>query len=365
MVRTPGLTRGKYVVAEHGPAIAAVLTVVGLFAVAGAGWIYLNPPTTTVADETNEQRFASSLETSAIVTGDSDLYDKGNRVRNQPVYFTETMPNLTLTVESAVPNDRSVEVSHRLELSIQATRDGEPFWERSSVLLAEETTTGNGTVESATVLNVPKLRERLAPVRNEIGSAGSVSVAVELTMAYESDSYSGTIQRRIPLQLSDRTYVIKPISAETRESTSERRTVTVPRRSTLAYQLPAGVGTLALLAAGVVVGLYYRREQWGAVEEQVHQDRYAEWISVGALGENVAERSVAMESIEDVVDVAIDMDKRVIYDPFTETHAVIDGDVLYYHGRTNPIAESTESSEDRDEPADPDTAFPPGDDTRP
>lgn len=336
MALTPGIPRAKLLVAEHGRTIAVVLAVVAVLALTGAGWVYSNPPTTTVTNHTHEQRFESAVDTSAVVTGDSAMYQSGQRVENQPVYFTHTMPNLTLGVETAVPADQQVRVEHRLVLVIQATRDGEVFWERTRVLIDEETSTTTGVTNASTTLDIPALIDRIAPVSEEVGSAGSMSVSVELTTAYESDRYSGTLTQQRPLGLSDRTYTLDPFSVETQESTPETRTTTLPTRNRLAYGVPGAVGVVALLSSVVVFVLYRRKPEWRTLEGQIHRDRYAEWISEGSLRGEVAERSVAMSSLEDLVDVAIDQDKRVIYDPELNTHAVIDGPVVYYHGSIDP-----------------------------
>lgn len=342
---TPGISRAKLAIAEHGRTIAVVLAVVGLLALTGAGWVYTNPPTTTVTEQSHEQTIESSLDTSAVVTGDSALYDSGERIENQPVYFTETMPDLTLTAEAAVPADQSVRVDQQVALVMQAARDGEVFWERSRLLIDEETTTTTGATTASATVDVPELRERLAPVADEVGTAGTLSVTVELTTAYETDRYSGTLTRQRPLDLADRTYALEPFAVENRESTTETRTTTLPR-SNLAYGAPAAVGALALLSAVVLFGLYrLRGEAWSGLETQIHRDRYAEWISVGSLRGEVGERSIAMASVEDLVDVAIDQEKRVVFDPEIHTHAVIDGSVVYYHGPVDPRHDQCDSAD--------------------
>lgn len=336
MTLTPGVPRAKLFVAEHGRAIAAVLAVVGVLALAGAGWVYANPPTTTVTDTTDEQRFESAVDTSAVVTGDSAMFQSGQRVENQPVYFTEAMPNLTIDLETAVPADQSVRVDHRLVVVMQATSDGETFWEHTRVLVDEETNTTDGTVNTSTTLDVPALADRLAPISEEVGSAGSLSVAVELTTVYESERYSGTLTEQQPLSLSDRTYALDSFSAENRERTTETRTTTLPTRNRFAYGIPAAVGVVALLSSVAVFVLSRRKEEWRTLDDEIHRARYAEWISEGSLRGEIAERSIAVASVEDLVDVAIDQEKRVIYDPDLNTHAVIDGPVVYYHGPIDP-----------------------------
>lgn len=341
MTVAPGIPRAKLLVAEHGRTIAAILAVVAVVALTGAGWVYTHPPTTTVTDHTHEQRFESGVDTSAVVTGDSAMYQSGERVENQPVYFRATMPNLTLSVETAVPEDRRVRVDQRLALVVQASSDGETFWERTRILVDEQTSTTTGTANTSAVIDVSALADRIAPITEELGPAGSLSVAVELTTAYETDRYAGELTAQRPFDLSGRTYTLDSFAVETQKSTPETRTTTLPNRNRLAYLAPGAVGVVALLSSVVVFALYRRRHmEWQTLEPQIQRSRYAEWISEGSLQGPVAERSVAMASIEDLVDVAIDQEKRVIYDPVLDTHAVIDEEVVYYHGPTEPRTEA-------------------------
>lgn len=331
MIGLPGIARAKLFVSEYGPVLAVSLTIVGIIALGGAGWIYTHPPTTTVTDNTNTQTVRSTLQTSAVVTGDSALYRQGDRVENQPVYFLSATPTLTLSVQTSVPDGRAVQVEQRIELVMRASHGGEAFWQKTRVLEREELTTSNGTVTTATELNVTQLQDRIAPVRNEIGSAGSLTVFVSVTTSYETDRYSGTLSDRTPLRLSERTYTVEQLTLETTESTPKTREIVLPTRDAFAYTIPAGIGVSALLAAGVLAGLYRRRGRWDAVEDRIHQNRYAEWISAGTLSPGIGKQHVPVESLEDLVDIGIDVSKRVIYDRERDVYAVIDGQMVYYY----------------------------------
>lgn len=332
MTRYPGIAQAKFFVSEYGPVLAVSLAIIGVIALGGAGWIYTHPPTTTVTDNTNKQTIQSALQTSGVVTGDSALYRTGDRVENQPVYFISTTPDLTLTVQTTVPDDQAVQVEQRIELMIRTAHDGDTFWQKTRVLERNQETTSNGTVTTSTELDVPQLKNQIAPVQDEIGSAGSVDVFVGVTTSYETDQYSGTLSRETPIQLSERTYVIEPVSFETTESTPETREIVVPTRDASAYTIPAGIGVSALFGAGVIAGLYRRRERWEAVEDKIHQSRYADWISAGTLPPDIGEQYVPVESLEDLVDIGIDTNKRVIYDHERDIYAVIDGQTVYYYG---------------------------------
>lgn len=334
----PGIARAKLIVSEYGPVLAIVLAVVGVIALGGAAWIYTHPPTTTVTDQTNKQTVRSTLQTSAVVTGDSSLYQRGDRLENQPVYFVAATPNPALTVRTTVPDEQAVQVTQQITLVVRATYDGDSFWQETRTLERKDATTSNGTVTTSTELDVPRLKDRITPVQNEIGSAGSLMVFINVTTSYETDQYSGTLSRTTPIELSDRTYAIEQLSFEETKSTPKTREVVLPTRNASSYVIPAGIGVISLLCAGAVVSLYSRREQWSTIEDQIHQNRYAEWISVGTLSPDIGTQKVPLESLEDLVDVGIDMGKRVIHDRERDVYAVIDGQIVYYYGEESAWA---------------------------
>ncbi len=65
------------------------------------------------------------------------------------------------------------------------------------------------------------------------------------------------------------------------------------------------------------------------------REEFDEWVSAGTLPDEVRERSrVTVASLEDLVDVAIDCDRRVIEDETEEggtAYYVVDGDLLYVY----------------------------------
>lgn len=332
MTSYPGVERAKLLIADHGRTLAIVLAVIGVVALASAGWIYANPPTTTVTDQTERQTFESTLHPSAVVTGESALYRSGERLRDQPVYLTDAAPTLTLDLETTVPEGQSVAVNQRIELVTRATHEGDVFWQRSRLLDQRAVTTTNGTVRSSTEIDVPQVESELAPKQNELGSAGSLSVFVRVTTDYETDRYDGTLNRTTRLHLSERTYEIDPLTLQTTESTPVTREVVIPSRDASAYLLPGAVGATALASAAVVGWLWRRREQWDGLADDIHRARYGEWISSGRLPPALGSQYVHVTSLEDLVDVGIDMGKRVIHDPDRDRYAVIDGEVVYWYG---------------------------------
>jgi hypothetical protein len=69
----------------------------------------------------------------------------------------------------------------------------------------------------------------------------------------------------------------------------------------------------------------------------VYRERYAEWISNGEFPTDTDKRYVTISSLEDLVDIAIDSNKRVIYDETLDAYGVADGDIVYYYGDEGDI----------------------------
>lgn len=332
MTRLPGVARTKLFIAEYGRQIGILLFIVGILSLGGAAWIYAHPPTTTVTEHTDEQSIESTLHTSALVTGESSLYRQGNRLRDQHIYFTSATPNVTLTVRTTAPPDETVDLAHRIELLTQATTDGTVFWERSRDLTAHDATASDGTLNSSTTIDINELKKRLDPVASEIGPDGSLQVSIRVTTSYATDHHSGTLTDTAAIRLSGRSYSVAPLSLETTESTQSTRQVRLPSRNVFEYIFPAGFGTVAMLLAGVIGVSHRRLPSRDILADRVHRLRYSEWISAGTIPTSMDSQPVRIETLDDLVGIAIDTKKPVLFDERQDVFAVIDGSVVYHYG---------------------------------
>ena len=339
MMPRAGVLRAKVIIASYGPTLAIGLALLGLVSLGSAGWVYAHPPTTEVTDRIDKVPVESELHTYAQVTGSTSLYSKGTTLRDQPVYFTSATPTVLLSLRTTIPTDEPVTVNQSLELLIRGVRDGHVFWSETRSLNVERKTSRNNTVTTSASLDVPKVQERVREVTDEIGSAGSVEVLVRTNVTYETSQYSGHESERALVQLADRSYAIEYVTFGKTHSTPITRTITVPRQSRFGYGFPATIGGIAVVLSGLVGVLYVRREDMETLDYLLQKERYDEWVSAGKLPQSVAAETVSLRSLEGVVDVAIDTNKRVIYDETQNRYAVIDGEVIYDYtvddGRSN------------------------------
>lgn len=324
--------RLRYLLAKHGPVLTAGLLVLGTVLLGVAGVAYASPPTTEVTDHTDRRTVTSSLSTSATVTGNTSLYKEGHVLSGQPVYLLDAAPDADVSVTTAMPGGVSSAVDHQLELVYTARRNGETFWQHSQPL-AVETTTREGETASTTTISMPEVRQQLAAYQSEFGQAATISVSLRTSTTYTVGQYEGELTESYPIAFGDRWYSIETGESTATHSTPVTKTRALPLTNHLPLVVPL-VGGLVLLLAGLLTGITVYRFT-GAPEDEladaVHHTRYGEWISTGRLPSAATASSVQMASLEELVDVAIDSRKRVIFDPARGAYAVLDSGVQYQY----------------------------------
>lgn len=336
MTMLPSRRKFRYLFATRGKAMVIALTLVAALAFLGAGLTYANPATIDVPTESNQQTVEMSLSTHTTAAADTSMYDRGDRLEDQPVYLRNAAPTATLTAEAAVLDASEVELNQTVTLVYEArTRDGTMFWQNRERLSYSEAQIDQVTTEAT--LDIDEIANRHQSIAADLGDGGSAHVYILIETNYRTETYAGTMTERSDLSLRTDSYTIEPMDAtethgtsiaETRPDASSGialgETLFLPH---LTFVLGI-VGSLA--AGGAIVGHRFRHEVDPAVETAaIHYERYEEWISRGTLPSIDPQTAVVMETLADLVDVAIDTDGRVIYDSTQGCYAVVDGTSVY------------------------------------
>ncbi|MFC5365367.1 DUF5305 family protein [Salinirubrum litoreum] len=328
---------------ERGQQLAVLLAVVGVCSLAIAGVVVATPETTASPVDENEQQFATALNTSAVVTGNTTLWPAGTRLWDKPVYVSAATPTLDLHANTTVPADEQVTVETRISLRYRATADGETVWERTVTLADREVTVTNGTALTTTTLDTDRVRERASNYQQEFGRAGDVQVHLRVETSYESTAYTGDLNASSRVEFTDRGYGMTESMADGHSrSTTEMHEETVPPNP-LVYGGFGLLGLCSLIGAGLLV--VTTREDIGpavgpdrdseTLREELRHVRYDEWISAGRLAPSTGERRVELATLADLVDLAIDSNERVVHDDSRGLYGVLSGTTLYvYHDDT-------------------------------
>ncbi len=354
------LLRLRYLCSRYGKLAAIALVVVSSLALAGSAVAYTAPPETKqVTQQTDVQSFTTTVNTSAAVTGNTTLYSPDDQLANMPVYLLEASPEMTLQAHTAVPDDRSVAVTQQITMELYATRDEEVFWTETETLATDARRVTDGTVVTETTVDIRELRQgRLQEVQPEVKNVGTLHAKLHVDTVYNTEKYDGHLTVTTPVEITDRAYAIEtPQSAEHQRSTAVTRTLTNtdeqitfgapttadttaqagigPSLGGGAIALPkesviwGGVGVVGLLTALVVWRFYTQSPDWKSLKRTYNKTRYGEWISLGTVPEADGYEEVRIEGLTDLLDIAIDCNKRIIHDPTQGRYAVVDDSVLY------------------------------------
>jgi hypothetical protein len=331
-------TRVKRQLAIHGGTLGVVVVLFAFLCFGGAGYVYLNPPVQEIPpEEIDVQNFEVAVDHHAVVTNQTPLYTENTTLRNQPVYFANATPELTFSTRADVPSNREVNISYRLVLRHYAQFNDQVFWEQREVLDAGERTVTNGNFISNTSLRIPAVRADRSTYQNALGTTGSLFTELQVQLSYESpapndETYSGTVTASSPFRVTGNAFWLEQaLSGDaTKRQMSQAQVRQQPPNLQLVGILGA-VGALLLLGGAWVTWWSSREVEIYELELEVVKEKYDEWISEGEFPTDSANQHVFINSLEDLVDVAIDTNKRVIHDPDLETYSVVDGEVVYYH----------------------------------
>lgn len=315
-------------VSTYGFVLAVVLAVLGLLAIGAAGQTYLNPPVETVSEETHQQTITSEVHTAATVVNDTALYEENQELRDMPVYFVNATPNLTYQVRTTGPSDATFDVEQRLVLHMQAARGGDVFWESHRILAGDAATVDDGVHWVNATVDMTDIRTTIEEKQRAVGTMGSFEVQIRLDTTYETPQYSGTLSASTALVTTGRGYWLesRPAASETHSQVETQTVVQDPDLGRVGVLI--GLGILGLIGATLVFRTY-RTLDHEQLATQRARAKYEEWISNGEIPTKSEKEYVRVDSLEDLVDIAIDTSKRVIYDTELDAYAVVEGDLVY------------------------------------
>lgn len=339
-------TRVELVVQQYRGVVLGALVIIAVAAsgAAVAGVLSDDTERVEVPTETTE----SEVQTQATVM-QGGLWEPGTSLENKPIYVTEISPVLEVQPVTTVPAD-TTQVVHEVGLSITAEHEGQTFWSEREVLLREEASITDGEASSSAEITIPELEERLGTREAALDGTGSLTVQIDVLVEYEREQTTGTHRLDATLGLTESGYWLEDTGSVTTEYTRTEE------RSTRGSN-PLLVGMLLAVAAGSAFGAHrlYRRPELdpNELEYRLARQRFQEWISAGRLHRLREEggtdpETIQMASLGDLVDVAIDSRRRVIYDDEIEIYAVrCDGSTYTYEPEQLP--EGDEEPDDNED----------------
>ena len=315
-------------VARYGMGLVVALAVLGVVALGASAWAVATPQTDTVEQQVDDETIETELTTSAVVVDDG-LWEQGTVLEDNPVYLQNATPTLQLHTRTSVPS-ADTEVIHDVELVYEAVRDEKRFWEQPDPVSRDAPSAEGAIAESDAEIRIDEIRDQRRSLEDELAGVGSVDVTLRVTTSYDTGTNDGELTMETPLRTVDGAYWLDEPTPTATESYTETQEIEVSESRS-----PVLVGLLALLGV-LSLSTAWLFSRWSAVDEvaarqAVHERRYAEWISRGSIPMWIGEHHISLDTLEDVVDVAIDTNERVVHDRQRGLFAVVNDDVVYYY----------------------------------
>jgi len=320
---------------------ALAIVVVGLLLLSGGVYLayttYTAPETVTETVTVTDGTWTveSSFDHGAVVQKETAVYSAGDRLVNLPTYFAEITPLLNGTYVLSQRGDGST-LNGEVQLTmvirhVMEVDNGEEvtFWREAERLTSEtiDSERPSGEVRVPFEVNVSALDNRVSAIETQLGaSPGTTEILVVAESTAMTTLAGRTVtdsrESELVVEPGSQTYSVEsvPAESETHEVTStvERE---VPNPDKPSVLVLVG-GVLLVLVGGIAAGgtgaasytglLWVssadrQRYEFGQTRENLDQ-----WISPGTISPGGDDVLVELGSLEDVVDVAIDSERRVI-----------------------------------------------------
>ena len=336
--------RGRLLIREWFAAVVLVAVVVAAVGGAVTYTAHVSPGTTTEQRQVSSWEANGTYELGATVSDPNPLYPVGTELADRPAYFLSVSPvaegTFVFGYEASTGGAVDVTIQQVLVLRAiesQSTGSGRTveYWRLTEPLGAESAAgvEPGGTVELGFERNVSAAYDRMAAVSERLGGTpGTTQMLVVSTVEFEGSVNGNDVDRtatyRLPINVDGATYRPGSIDGDSlSDSTSE--TIIRPRSYGPLSRVGGPVALLAGLlgAIGLVYGRYDGRfavseAERTAIEFESTRREFDDWITVARLPDAVLDRPrVDVDSLDGLVDTAIDVDARVFEAP--------DGDAFY------------------------------------
>ncbi|MFP9062112.1 DUF5305 domain-containing protein [Natrialbaceae archaeon A-chndr2] len=304
---------------------------------------------------------------SATVQTPNPVFEVGEELTNQQLYYTRLMPELegefTYRYDGA---DGDVDVQTTLEQEVRSVdSDGNEYWSVTEPV-AQERVEGLEPGEAQSIdftVDVPGVANETDRIESSLGSTpGDIETVLVARVTVSGTIDGESVEHRDRYEL-----LVEPdgdtysVDGPMNERYAEERTETVDDDDVAAGFEPsdAAGGIVVLLTSLVALGVLTTKKYRGslapsqaeleAVQREHEREQFDDWITRGVLPDEVFTKPrVSVDSLEGLVDVAIDCDKRVIEEQTEDgpSYWIVDDGVLYVYEPVESVLEEVEGAED-------------------
>ena len=339
--------RARKILSDNFSAVLLVLLILACLGAVVSYQTHIDPGTET--ERIEESSWSSTAEYShqALVRTETTVFSRGTVLQDRTAYLRSVAPILNGTFQYSYQATDGGELTAEIDQTLvlrAAGDDGEvEFW-RDEIDLGSETVEQVAPSEQVRVpfsVNVTEMSLRIEAIEEQLGgSAGNTEILVETTMTLSGQrnglSVAETENYQVGINNQNTVYRVEGDTAVT-DSGQQFRDETVPATygplRTAVAPLLLGLSLVGLL--GLAVGrtqhlfeVSDREREWLAYRSDANE--FSEWLSTGTIPETALSRTtITVETLADLVDIAIDSNRRVVRDDSRDLCAVLLEETVY------------------------------------
>lgn len=330
--------RGKHYLATNAQMITAVCFAVvlvgGLIASTGFGTpaIAASPHHETQIDEQTTHAAGVTQEVSVTVTEDTGAFTTGDTLTDRSLYPRMNTDDPLITgkgdAQDATVSNIAIVVTYE---AAPRTDTNAPFYTDEEIL--EESHPDSTEAEVTASLPTDNVFAEKDELREEFGSDIVVTATVETVVTYTYDRPDGvsiehTVTAGGPLEETGNMYSLPSKSNQQTHSTGEE-----PATQTAFTSLVNGFsifGTIIGVAGIVAVAIGTRTIDAKSIAREIQKRRFNDWVTeVESYTPQGTVNAVEVTTLNDLVNLAIDTQRRVLYHRQVNEYIVVDGATLF------------------------------------
>jgi hypothetical protein len=276
--------------------------------------------------ELDTESVSSSVQYSSTAQLGTAVFSSGDELVASPIYIQEVHPNLEVSQQIDVDRETDYETEVRVEYT--GTKDGFEFWSRTDTIATFNSTTTDEASHSSDI-NMDSVRENALNIRDTFRNRGTIEVQVITVTDYENSEYSATTRVTNDIVFSDDTYSVLPPQDTSSKARQVETIKTVEDDIYLTIYRVGGV--LAVLSTLFLVA--WRISDRNRILNDYLLEKYEEWISpIDGIEIGDIENVVEVTTADEMINVAADHGKRVLWDSETKNFIIIDGQLMVVYG---------------------------------
>ncbi|RQG88826.1 hypothetical protein EA462_10515 [Natrarchaeobius halalkaliphilus] len=326
----------------------------------------------------------ATFDHSAEVDRDTEVFEAGEVLSDRSAYFTTVTPELDGEFAYRYEAERGdAEVGISLERQLRSVSDDDEYWSTNDPIdeTAAESVGPGEVITTPFSVDVPAMMNDTEQIESSLeASPGTVEMVIvaHVTMegTIDGDPVTVTESYELLIEQDDETYSLDTPGIDHHDTEQAPVTETQSARGPGSTLMGLVLALVSITALGVVTvqkvnGTLSPSERELARFRREHERAsFDEWISTGTVPEKVYDRArIDLNSLEDLVDVAVDSDQRVIENADDEgTYYVLDDPVYVYDrmdgaepvGLDDDGSDLSDTDADDSEPRSDDESTPPG-----